>query len=161
MLEEVQVAQLLDLGVVNRVFARDLWMGKTSTSREIDINREPPLARVEIYSLHKPRSLDAKGRLEHFVCHQGYCPPSAHPCGKVMVPPTLVHPITLTRRPHSGCGVVDGANRPRPQPHSSATTAKQATGAFLNPLEIQKRPKKAATSMHNSSAFAGAEVQRR
>ena len=73
MLELVQVAQLLDLGVVNRVFARDLWMRKTSTSGEIDINREPPLARVEIDSLHKPRSPDAKGRLEQFVCHQGYC----------------------------------------------------------------------------------------
>jgi hypothetical protein len=33
MLEEVQVAHLLDLGVANRVFRRDLWMGKTSTSR--------------------------------------------------------------------------------------------------------------------------------
>ena len=64
MLEEVQVAQRLDLSIVNRVFPRDLWMGKTSTSGEIDINRESSLARVEIDSLHKPWSLDAKRRLE-------------------------------------------------------------------------------------------------
>jgi hypothetical protein len=112
MLKEVQVAQLLDLGVVNRVFARDLWMGKASTSREIDINREPPLARVEIDSLHKPRSLDAKGRLEQFVCHQGYCPPSAYRCGKVVVPTNAGAPYHVN--PHSFRPWICGRRQPAP-----------------------------------------------
>ena len=140
MLEEVQVAQLLDLSVVNRVFPRDLWMGKTSTSGEIDINRESSLARVEIDSLHKPWSLDAKRRLEQFVCHHGYCPPSADRRDHCQVLSNAGAPHHVNPPPPSGCGFVDGANRPRPQLHSSATTAKQVTGAFLNPLKIQKRP---------------------
>jgi hypothetical protein len=35
-------------------------VGKTSTSREININREPSLARIKIDGLHKSWGLDAK-----------------------------------------------------------------------------------------------------
>jgi hypothetical protein len=39
MLEEVQVAQLLDVRVVNWVFPGHLWMGKAGASWKINVNR--------------------------------------------------------------------------------------------------------------------------
>src|ERR1700756_2528277 len=68
-------------------------MAKASASREIDVNREPSLARVEIDCLHKPWSLDAKGRLKQLVGHQGCSPPSARPAvSPSRVPPTPALP---------------------------------------------------------------------
>src|SRR5271157_5908682 len=97
MLEEVQVTQLLDLRVVNRVFPCHLWMGKAGASREIDVNREPSLARVEIDSLHEPRRLDAKGRLKQLVGHQGCSPPSADRPVTLEGPTNAGTPTTSTR----------------------------------------------------------------
>ena len=61
-------------------------------------------------------------------------PPARHRHG----PTNPGAPHHINPRPRSGCGFVDGASRPRPQLHRSATTAKQVTGAFLNPLKIKR-----------------------
>ena len=97
MLEEVQVAQLLDLGVVNRVFPRDFWMGKTSTSREIDINRERRWLALKLTACTNHRALMPMAVPNNSFVIKAVVPQSAHRRATVMVPPTLVHPTTSIR----------------------------------------------------------------
>ena len=44
MLEEVEVAQPLDLGVVHRVLPGRLGVGEAAAGRKIDADRQPPLS---------------------------------------------------------------------------------------------------------------------
>jgi hypothetical protein len=94
--------------------------------------------------LHKPRSLDAKGRLKQLVGHQGCSPPSARPAVSLLRVPTNAGSRHVNARPPSGCGFVDGAKKPRPQLHRSDTTARQFIDASLNPLKTRKRRKEEA-----------------
>jgi hypothetical protein len=142
MLEEVQVAQLLGLGVVNRVFPRDLWMGKTSTSREIDINREPSLARVEIDSLHKPWSLDAKGCLEQFVCHHGYCPPISRPARRSSWSLTNAGaPHQVNPHPRSGLWICGRRQRAPPTTPQERHNRKTGYRRIPKPIQNSKEAK--------------------
>jgi hypothetical protein len=63
MLKEVEVAQPLDLRVVNRVLAGRFGMSKSRARHEIDPNCEPALSRIEIDRLHEPWSLDGRPAL--------------------------------------------------------------------------------------------------
>src|SRR3974377_1988458 len=60
MLEEVEVAQPLDLGIVDRVLARRLGVGKAAARRKIDVDGEPALPGVEVDRLHEPGRGDAQ-----------------------------------------------------------------------------------------------------
>ena len=71
MLEEVEVAQPLDLRVVNRVLPRRVGMGKSAARRKINSNRQPSLACIERDGLHE---LDAKGCLKQLVGHERCVP---------------------------------------------------------------------------------------
>ena len=51
MLEEIEVAHPLDLGVVHRVLPGRLAMGEAAAGRKIDADRQPPLRRIEIDGL--------------------------------------------------------------------------------------------------------------
>jgi hypothetical protein len=100
MLKEVEVAQPLDLCVVNRVLAGRFGMSKSRARHEIDLNRDPALSRIEINRLHEPWSLDAKRSLEQWVGHERWCLPP--PAGR-------------------SAALVGDAGRPRRQSASSAT----------------------------------------
>ena len=83
MLEEVEVTQLLDLRVVNRVLPRRVGMGKSVARHKINSNRQPSLACIERDGLHEPRRIDAKGCLKQLVGHERCCPhPPSRPIGR-------------------------------------------------------------------------------
>ena len=83
MLEEVEVTQMLDLRVVNRVLPRRVGMGKSAARHKIDSNRQPSLACIERDGLHEPRRLDAKSCLKQLVGHERCCPhPPSRPIGR-------------------------------------------------------------------------------
>jgi hypothetical protein len=103
MLKEVEVAQPLDLRVVNRVLAGRFGMSKSHARHEINLNCEPALSRIEIDRLHEPWSLDAKRSLEQWVGHERWSLPP---------PRRLIS--------HAGGGQTN-AGRPRRQSASAAT----------------------------------------
>jgi hypothetical protein len=77
MLEEVEVTQLFDLRIVDRVLPWDLWMGKAGAWGEIDGQLSP--AGVEIDGSHKAWGLDAQGRLKQLAGHKLCCRPPGQP----------------------------------------------------------------------------------
>ena len=70
--------QLLGPRVVNRLLPRNLRTRKASASLEINTNREPSLARLEIDTLHKPWSLNVTRRLIRLL-DIWLCAPSDRP----------------------------------------------------------------------------------
>jgi hypothetical protein len=69
MLEEVEMAVALGLGIVNRMQALRAFIWKTAALLEIDGNRQEFLARVELDILDIPRCFDAKRRREKLVAN--------------------------------------------------------------------------------------------
>src|SRR6516165_2173887 len=67
MLEKVEMAQPLDLGIVDWVLARRLGVGKAAARREIDVDGKPALPGIEVDRLHKPGHADAQGRGKQLV----------------------------------------------------------------------------------------------
>ena len=69
MLEEIQVAQPLDLGIVHRMFARRIGVSKMAAGNEIHLDRQLPLRFVKIDTLDKPGRLDTQCRCKQLVGH--------------------------------------------------------------------------------------------
>jgi hypothetical protein len=139
MLKEVEVAQPLDLCVVNRVLAGRFGMSKSRARHEIDLNREPALSRIEIDRLHEPWSLDAKRSLEQWVGHERRClpPPAGRSAALVGAKPTLAGRAVNPHLPPP-CGFVDGAKRRRPQPHRVNNRNKEPTSPLVQPTQKSK-----------------------
>ena len=68
-LEEVEVTQAFDLGVVDRMHARHVWHRKPRPGNEIDADGQRLLSRVEIDAVDVPRLGNAQGQFEELVLH--------------------------------------------------------------------------------------------
>jgi len=69
MLEEVEVPQPLDLGVVDLVVARGLGVSKAAARHEIDVDGQSPLPSIEVHPLNEPGRSDPKGCCKQLVGH--------------------------------------------------------------------------------------------
>jgi hypothetical protein len=68
-LEEVEVAQALDPGVVHRVRARDAGRRKPRPGDEINADRQGLPGRIETDAVDVPRLGDTQGRFKELVLH--------------------------------------------------------------------------------------------
>src|SRR6516165_9710879 len=122
MLEKVEMAQPLDLGIVDWVLARRLGVSKAAARRKIDVDGKPALPGIEVDRLHEPGSGDAQCcRKQLVTCH--CCPPAL-----VFRPVTALEDATSTARLSLWiCGrrAEDGRCCPRVAAHKStgSTTA--------------------------------------
>lgn len=70
MLKEVQVPIALGLGVVDRMFAREIGMLKPAARHEIDDNGQRLLHRIKVNALHVPRLFNSQSGFKQFVLHE-------------------------------------------------------------------------------------------
>jgi hypothetical protein len=80
LLEEIEVPQSIDLGVVDTMFARSLGMTETAATFEIDLDRQLPLPGIEVHPVHEPRRSNAQSSRKQIVGRVGHlASTSAHP----------------------------------------------------------------------------------
>ena len=87
-LEEVEMSQPLDLGVMNRVDARDTFDLKSRPGDEIDRDRQHLLGSLELDAANVPRLGNPKRRFEELILH-----------GPARLPEPQPAPIIASGRP--------------------------------------------------------------
>jgi hypothetical protein len=72
-LEEIQVAQPLDLRVVHWVLTGEPGVGKATSCDKVHSNRQLSFGRIKVDTLHVPRCLDSQGGFKELIRHCSRC----------------------------------------------------------------------------------------
>ena len=101
MLEEIEMPQALDLGVVHRMYAGYPGRRKPRPGDEIYTDRQGLLGRVEIDPVHVPRLDDPQCRFKEFVLH-------AHTLAEPLPAPSMASRRSALKDASRRCAVADG-----------------------------------------------------
>src|SRR5215471_12637526 len=162
MLKEVEMPKLLDLGVVDLVFARSLGVSKAAARHEIDVDGQSPLPSIEVHPLNEPGRSDPKGCRKQLVGHHPSTPqlvnPSSQGWSRRRVNRRSPQPVDLW--------TAGGHRRARafqpPAAHNStgSTTTIMLSINELYPLDFQKRQIFGRRPVTDGATCTGAGVRK-